>query len=479
MLEATRLLWRIQLDPERSRRDAAFDRRGDARRSTRPRRGRAREPRQRRGLVLPRRRLRRPRAVARAAAGSAWARRATASEIKHALDRTLALDPALVDAQFGLGLYEYYADVAPTARQDPARAADAAGRRSCARPARACSGRGSARRSCSPTKRRIQLHVVYFWYENRAADALALLARAGRAASAQSATSAAPIAERSRRLPARHERARSPAGASWRALADTDARERGARWRDADAHLGYATALDALGDTDLALAELDAAARVARRSVPWGITQSHRARPRPRARSPRPARRGRGAAAPGDRVDRAQRSAGARRRRRGACCSGRRPSRRAAPIGSASRRGARSSADADGAGAVALRGGDRARSGQRRHAAALRARAGGAAADRAGDRRARRGARAPRRRRRRRRSPRPRSLAGRLREQQHDRRHAIAAYRRAASTFGAAAETRNAATRAIERLERSRIRPAVSLKFRRRCADILEHHPLI
>ena len=50
-------------------------------------------------------------------------------------------------------------------------------------------------------------------------------------------------------------------------------------------------------------------------------------------------------------------------------------------------------------------------------------------------------------------------LAGRLREQQRDHGNAIAAYRRAAATFGAAAETRNAATRAIERLERSRSAP--------------------
>ena len=50
-------------------------------------------------------------------------------------------------------------------------------------------------------------------------------------------------------------------------------------------------------------------------------------------------------------------------------------------------------------------------------------------------------------------------FSGRLREQQHDFDNAIAAYRRAAATFGAAAETRNAATRAIERLERSRPAP--------------------
>ncbi len=35
-------------------------------------------------------------------------------QIKLALEQALLLDPAMDDAQFGLGLYEYYADVAPT-----------------------------------------------------------------------------------------------------------------------------------------------------------------------------------------------------------------------------------------------------------------------------------------------------------------------------------------------------------------------------
>ena len=35
--------------------------------------------------------------------------------IKDALERALALDPALQDAYFGIGLYHYYADVAPAA----------------------------------------------------------------------------------------------------------------------------------------------------------------------------------------------------------------------------------------------------------------------------------------------------------------------------------------------------------------------------
>ena len=50
--------------------------------------------------------------------------------IKESLERALALDPAMADAYFGIGLYHYYADVAPAALQDAAVAAAAAGRRS-------------------------------------------------------------------------------------------------------------------------------------------------------------------------------------------------------------------------------------------------------------------------------------------------------------------------------------------------------------
>ena len=37
------------------------------------------------------------------------------SRIKRALERTVQLDPTIVDAHFGIGLYEYYADVASSA----------------------------------------------------------------------------------------------------------------------------------------------------------------------------------------------------------------------------------------------------------------------------------------------------------------------------------------------------------------------------
>ena len=62
--------------------------------------------------------------------------------IKDSLERALALDPRLQEAYFGIGLYHYYADVAPTAakdalapvaarrRQGSGHAGDAAGRES-------------------------------------------------------------------------------------------------------------------------------------------------------------------------------------------------------------------------------------------------------------------------------------------------------------------------------------------------------------
>src|SRR5215475_923581 len=37
------------------------------------------------------------------------------NRVREALDHTLKLDPSLADAQFGIGIYQYYADVAPTA----------------------------------------------------------------------------------------------------------------------------------------------------------------------------------------------------------------------------------------------------------------------------------------------------------------------------------------------------------------------------
>jgi hypothetical protein len=93
--------------------------------------------------------------------------------IKDALERALALDPRLQEAYFGIGLYHYYADVAPAAAkmlrwllllpggdktegmQEMMRAREHA--------------------ELFGDEADYQLHVIYLWYEKQPQRALALL----------------------------------------------------------------------------------------------------------------------------------------------------------------------------------------------------------------------------------------------------------------------------------------------------------------
>jgi hypothetical protein len=96
-----------------------------------------------------------------------------AARIKNALERALKLDATLADAHFGIGLYHYYADVAPAY----------------AKVLRWLLWLPGGNRELGlreMTEARVegellkgeadyQLHLVYLWYENRARDAIALL----------------------------------------------------------------------------------------------------------------------------------------------------------------------------------------------------------------------------------------------------------------------------------------------------------------
>ena len=68
--------------------------------------------------------------------------------IKNALERALALDPALQDAYFGIGLYHYYADVAPAAARMLRWLLLLPGGDRVAGPARRCCARAAAASSC-------------------------------------------------------------------------------------------------------------------------------------------------------------------------------------------------------------------------------------------------------------------------------------------------------------------------------------------
>ncbi len=93
--------------------------------------------------------------------------------IKDAFERALALDPDMHDAQFGIGLYRYYADVAPAALRMlrwllMLPGGDRAGG---LRQMIAASGKGQLVRGEAD----YQLHIAYLWYERRFDEALALI----------------------------------------------------------------------------------------------------------------------------------------------------------------------------------------------------------------------------------------------------------------------------------------------------------------
>ena len=93
--------------------------------------------------------------------------------IKDALERALTLDPGFDDAYFGIGMYRYYADVAPTAAKILRFLLLLPGgdRRE-----------GLAEMLRARTQGRLlqgeadyQLHIIYLWYENQTEHALDLL----------------------------------------------------------------------------------------------------------------------------------------------------------------------------------------------------------------------------------------------------------------------------------------------------------------
>jgi tetratricopeptide (TPR) repeat protein len=172
VLDALSLWWQIQIDPLSTARDAGFRRQVDSAIGA-AQAWTLREPQ---------------RAEAWFYLGAAYGVRVQWSvlrgerlaaardgkQIKDSLERALALDPGMQDAYFGIGLYHYYADIAPTAAkmlrwllllpggdrvqgmQEMLRARD----------------NGQLLRSEAD----YQLHVIDLWYEKKPERALQLLA---------------------------------------------------------------------------------------------------------------------------------------------------------------------------------------------------------------------------------------------------------------------------------------------------------------
>jgi tetratricopeptide (TPR) repeat protein len=170
-LEALSLWWQIQLDPESRRLDAAFMGKVNAAIAEAERHTRAEPDRAEAWFYL----------------GAAYGVRAQfrvyrverlkaardGKRIKKSLERALELDPSMHDAEFGIGMYRYYADVAPAAlkflrwllllpggdREDGLKQLERAA-------ARGLLVRGEAQ---------YQIHVLYLWYEEKWREALGIV----------------------------------------------------------------------------------------------------------------------------------------------------------------------------------------------------------------------------------------------------------------------------------------------------------------
>ncbi len=108
------LWWQILINPESRRLDDALERRAPRRRSRRATRGRG-ASRSAREAWFYLAGSYAPLVQWRVLRGERLAAAREGKKIKDALERALELDPTLNDAYFGIGLYHYYADVAPAA----------------------------------------------------------------------------------------------------------------------------------------------------------------------------------------------------------------------------------------------------------------------------------------------------------------------------------------------------------------------------
>ena len=171
LLEATALWWRIQLDPESRALDPAFTASVErAIRTTEAWTERAPDAAEAwfylggaYGARVQWRVLR----------GEKVAAARDGKQIKEAMDRAIALEPGLDDAYFGLGMYKYYADVAPAAARILRFLLLLPGgdRKEGLREMLRARSRGRLLQGEAD----YQLHVIYLWYERQTRRAIELL----------------------------------------------------------------------------------------------------------------------------------------------------------------------------------------------------------------------------------------------------------------------------------------------------------------
>jgi tetratricopeptide (TPR) repeat protein len=179
------------------------------------------------------------------------------NKIRVALERALQLDPTLNDAYFGIGLYHYYADVAPASAKILRFFLFLPG-----------GNRAEGLREMQRAREHgelltgeadYQMHLLYLWYEQKPAEARDLV----RSLEARYPTNPLFL-ERLAEIEDTYFHDEPESAARWRELAD---RARAGRVADssaaeARARLGLARALNAMYETDRAVAELKRVAQL-------------------------------------------------------------------------------------------------------------------------------------------------------------------------------------------------------------------------
>lgn len=263
LLDALAVWWRIQLDPYDTSRDADFHMRAEQALSSATAWTKGEPERADAWFYLAG--AYGARAQWRILRGQRLAAARDGKRIKEALDRALALDPELADAQFARGLYRYYADVVPAAlkilrwllllpggdREE--------GLKDMLRARRAgllASGEAD-----------YQLHIVYLWYEKQPERALTLLTGlAGRYPHNPHVRQA--IAE----IQDFYIDDTDASLRTWQALLEAARRGQVAEpaIAEANAHLGIASQLDQLSRGEAALEHVDTVI-AARPTAPYAV----------------------------------------------------------------------------------------------------------------------------------------------------------------------------------------------------------------
>jgi len=171
LLEVVATWWRIQLDPNNRSRDEEFRTRADAAVAAIDAWTRREPTRAEAWFYLGG--AYGARAQWRVLRGERLSAARDGKRIKEALERALDLDPALQDAYFGIGLYHYYADVAPAAARFLRWLLLLPGGDRVAGLEEMRRAREGGERLRSEAD--YQLHLVYLWYEKRTDRALELL----------------------------------------------------------------------------------------------------------------------------------------------------------------------------------------------------------------------------------------------------------------------------------------------------------------